>query len=63
VPESTVELRNPVWSKPHIVEPWTKPLSFLDLLRPDEGEGVLLTERVCQSDWGSTHMLPQPAVH
>jgi hypothetical protein len=88
VPESTVELRKPVWREPHIVEepfadaiaiivttpkrawlrphifePSIKPLSFLELARPDEGEGVLLTELVCQSDWGPTHMPPQPAVH
>jgi hypothetical protein len=41
-----------------------KPLSFVELFRPDEeGEGVLLTELVCQSDWGPTHMPPQPGVH
>jgi hypothetical protein len=40
-----------------------KPLSFAAMLREDEGEGVLLTELVCRSDWGATHMLPQPAVH
>jgi hypothetical protein len=40
-----------------------KPLSFAAMLREDEGEGVLLTELACQSDWGPTHMLPQPGVH
>jgi hypothetical protein len=40
-----------------------KPLSFASMLREDEGEGVLLTELICQSDWGPTDMLPQPAVH
>ena len=39
-----------------------KPLSFV-ALREDEGEGVLLTELFCQSDWSPTDMLPQPAVH
>jgi hypothetical protein len=88
VPESTLDLRKPVWRephiveepladpiaiivttpkrawpRPHIVEPSIKPLSFVELLRPDEGEGILLTELVCQSDWGPTHMLPRPAVH
>jgi hypothetical protein len=29
--------------------------------REDEGAGVLLTELVCQSDWGATQMQPQPA--
>lgn len=77
VPESTLELRKPVWREPHIVEepladpiaiivttpkrawprphivvePSMKPISFVQLLRPDEGEGVLLTELACQSDW------------
>jgi hypothetical protein len=41
----------------------TKPLNFAAMLREDEGEGVLLTELVCQSDWSPTHMLPQPAAH
>jgi hypothetical protein len=36
-------------------------LSFAAMLREDEGEGVLLTELACQSDWGPTHTLPQPA--
>jgi hypothetical protein len=40
-----------------------KPLSFAAMLRADEGDGVLLTELVCQSDWGPTHMQPQPAIH
>jgi hypothetical protein len=40
-----------------------KPLSFAAMLRENEGEGVLLTELVCQSDWGPTHRQPQPAVH
>jgi len=31
---------------PHVA-PRTMPLSFLDLLRPEEGEGVLLTEENC----------------
>jgi hypothetical protein len=38
--------------------PPPKRLSFAAMLRPDEGEGVLLTELACQSDWGSTLMLP-----
>ena len=33
------------WPPP--VAPRTKPLSFLDLLRPEEGEGVLLTAELC----------------
>jgi hypothetical protein len=31
------------------------------MLREYEGEGVLLTKLACQSDWGPTHVLPQPA--
>jgi hypothetical protein len=41
--------------------PPPKPLWFAAMLREDEGAGVLLTELVCQSDWGPTDMLPQPA--
>jgi hypothetical protein len=40
-----------------------KRLSFAAMLRDEEGEGVLLTELACQSDWGPTHLLPQPGVH
>jgi hypothetical protein len=51
----------------HLVDPHadrrTKPLNFAAMLRDDEGEVVLLTEFVCQSDWGPTNMLPRPAVH
>jgi hypothetical protein len=39
-----------------------EPLSFAAMLREEEGEGVLLTELACQSDWGPSHMQPQPAV-
>jgi hypothetical protein len=40
-----------------------KTLPFAAMLREEEGEGVLLTELVCQSDWRPTQMQPQPAVH
>jgi hypothetical protein len=40
-----------------------KPLSFAAMMREDEGEGVLLTQLVYQSDWSPTDMQSQPAVH
>ena len=36
-----------------------KPLSFAAMLREDEGEGVLVTEFVCQSDWGPSGLVVQ----
>jgi hypothetical protein len=47
---------------PHLARRIPRPLAFAAMLRPDEGEGVLLTELVSQSDWSPTHML-FPAVH
>jgi len=58
-----VHLRLPFSAEPAPRCPPPKPLSFAAMLREDEGEGVLLTELACQSGWGPTDMLPQPAVH
>jgi hypothetical protein len=41
--------------------PPKRPLSFAAMLRQDEGEGVLLTELACQSDWRPTDRLTQAA--
>jgi Bifunctional DNA primase/polymerase, N-terminal len=58
-----VHIRLPFSAEPAPRCPPPKPLSFAAMLREDEGEGVLLTELVCQSDWGPTPELPPPAVH
>jgi hypothetical protein len=48
---------------PHLARRIPRPLAFAAMLRPDEGEGVLLTQLVCQSDWRPTDRLTQSAVH
>jgi hypothetical protein len=58
-----VHLRLPFSTEPPRVARIPRPLSFAAILREDEGEGVLLTEHVCQSDWSPSDMQPQPAVH
>jgi hypothetical protein len=56
-------MRSPEICIPAARDRRAKPLSFAAMLREDEGEGVLVTELVCQSEWRPTHRQPQPAVH
>jgi hypothetical protein len=45
---------------PHLAGRIPRPLAFAAMLREDQGEGVLVTELVCQSDWRPTDRPTQP---